>query len=120
MTTKRLSLTTPVGWCNFARSEELEAFLSRRLPLVESGGIWRYYNFTAWTSVWDSDTSPTNSVYLSYASDPAERPTRFDELRIVHSADGSEHDRQLSALLQELNSEFGLQVRNAIAGDWNA
>jgi hypothetical protein len=109
-------LLPPQGWEAFVRTEEVESFLWDQLHLVERGGIWRYYNFTSGSSIWDSDTTPGQSVCLDYANIPNETPLQFEHLTFVLTADDSEHYRQLVSVAHHLVSHFGLRISPSTNG----
>lgn len=110
MTSEHITFTPSAGWPFFARSADLEALISDSLPREHVGGIWSYYGFTAWTAIWSSDASPENDLYLSFAGYPTEVPSYVDGLSVVLSDDQSEHYKQLSSLIHQLITDFGLRA----------
>jgi hypothetical protein len=101
------ALKPPDGWEDFPHTEPLEATVWAALPLVEQGGVWRYYNLTSTSCIWDSDMPDRNWLSLSLRRRAGR--TSVDELVVELTPSAHPSHAQLEALVRRLDAEFGVR-----------
>lgn len=96
------------GWERFPSTDSLLETIHTALPLRGSGGLWRYYNFTSTSSIWDADLPLRNCLSIDFRDVSSKQ---IAELAV--EATPTEHPchLQLRALLERLAIEYRVVQR---------